>query len=310
VESLAGVTRLAAGSGFACALLDDGKVTCWGRNERSQLGDGSDGEPRSAPRPVMNLAGVSQLAAARDHACALAGEAVWCWGDNSEGQNGDSTNITSPVPKKVTLGATNVAGVGVAAGAAHACAIDFNHKVWCWGSNFFGQLGNGPEAPSSNVPVQVSGLSDVDQLVARGDFTCARRSTDSSVWCWGDSGLGQLGNEDRPENGGPSQVQRVASAIQITTGFHHACVREPANKLTCWGGNFAGQVGDGSYEDAHLPVDIAGLADVVEIAGGDQHTCAVRTGGTVTCWGDDRRGQLGDGVAARRIPAVAKFVCE
>jgi alpha-tubulin suppressor-like RCC1 family protein len=313
VESLSDVAAVALGSAFSCARLGgDGKVLCWGRNESAELGDGSFGDPRSAPRPVMGLTGVTQLSVAKTHACALAGQDIWCWGDNSFGQNGDGTDVTLPAPKKVVLGSPAVAAVGVAAGAAHTCAIDVNHKVWCWGANAFGQLGTGTKNDMINKPAQitVAGFGSVDQLVAHGDFTCARLSTDHSAWCWGSGGLGELGNEVHMDTSAPSKVLLLPSVDQLTAGFNHACAIKPSGSIACWGAAYLGQVGDGRYDQANVPVEVAGLTDILDIGGGDQHTCAVGRDGTVACWGDDRRGQLGDGNAAQRTPSFAKLSCK
>jgi alpha-tubulin suppressor-like RCC1 family protein len=80
----------------------------------------------------------------------------------------------------------------VAAGARHTCAILADATVSCWGANESGQLGNG-KVDSSNVPVQVLGLTNVDAIVAGGAHSCARR-TDGTVWCWGANTSGQLGD--------------------------------------------------------------------------------------------------------------------
>ena len=68
-----------------------------------------------------------------------------------------------------------------AVGGSHACAV-VNGGVSCWGANESGQLGDG-STTSSDMPVRVAGLTDVDGIVAGGAHTCAHRS-DGTVWCW------------------------------------------------------------------------------------------------------------------------------
>lgn len=138
--SLTGVKYVATGDPFACAILATGGVSCWGRNDQSELGTAPDSEDHTKPLALPGLAGVTQIAAAESHACALtaAGD-VLCWGDNTDGESGRGTQTTGesvgPVP-----GLTKV--LELAMGADHVCARR-DGDVYCWGANRSGQLGDG-----------------------------------------------------------------------------------------------------------------------------------------------------------------------
>ena len=92
---------IAAGGTTACAILDDGKVWCWGANDYGQLGrgapDGADGGvvAHVDPQPVTGVVGAKAIAVGDGHACALvgcgAGAQIACWGRNAEGQLGTGT---------------------------------------------------------------------------------------------------------------------------------------------------------------------------------------------------------------------------
>ena len=118
-----------------------------------QLGDGTTFF-RQVPVDVSGLAsGVSSIALGWDHSCAITtAGGLKCWGYNSNGQLGDGTNADKSSPVDV---AGLASGVAMASGGAvHTCAIASGGVAKCWGSNGYGQLGNG-SAIDSNVPVDV-----------------------------------------------------------------------------------------------------------------------------------------------------------
>ena len=185
VEGLAsGVTAIAAGAGWVCALTSAGGVKCWGWNYYGQLGNGTPSPISNTPVDVSGLAsGVSAISANSLHACALttAGH-VKCWGSS----NPDGS-IDSDVP-------VDVSGLGggvtaITAGGLHACAIISGGGVRCWGTNSEGELGNG-STTDSDSSVEVSGLTEGVTDLAQGstyDFlsthTCALTS-EGAVKCW------------------------------------------------------------------------------------------------------------------------------
>ena len=137
-----GVTSLALGYAHTCALSMDGTVTCWGRNEYGQVGDGTRVN-RLEPTKVKGLdRPVRMVVAGMDHTCALgvAGE-VWCWGANYASQLGDGTDEDRIEP--VLVKGLNSSVQAVAAGDHHTCALIANDEVMCWGKNTRGQLGDG-----------------------------------------------------------------------------------------------------------------------------------------------------------------------
>ncbi len=160
---LSGMTWVSAGDGFTCGLHSSGIVYCWGNNEFGMLGSGSL-VSSSWPRQVWITEPVRQVAVGQWFGCALINNtqhSVRCWGHNEYGQlsDGTTTDRTAPVDVVITeADGTKKLLTGVqeiSAGAFHACARLSDGSAACWGSNRFGQLGNGTRADSQTSPVAV-----------------------------------------------------------------------------------------------------------------------------------------------------------
>jgi alpha-tubulin suppressor-like RCC1 family protein len=158
------VTAIAAGGLHSLALLDDGTVLAWGRNQNGQLGDFTDID-RPAPVPVAALSDVVAIAAGAqgDHSVALlTDQSVRAWGAGADGQLGNGALADSPVPD--VLQANEV--LAIAAGAAHTLCVLVEGGVVACGLNTQGQLGDGTNTTQSS-PVAVDG-SGVAALAALG----------------------------------------------------------------------------------------------------------------------------------------------
>ncbi len=202
------VVQLAAGHAHTCALLETGKVRCWGQSNDGQLGYGNtntigDDETPSSVAEVDVGGVVVQLAAGYAHTCArLAAGTVRCWGAGQYGQLGYGNTQTigdDEVPSSAGDVDVGLPVVDIATGNEHSCAVLVSGKVRCWGRSKDGQLGYGntqtigdDEVPSSAGDVDVG--SGVVQLSAGGYHGCALLVS-GGVSCWGRSNYGQLGYE-------------------------------------------------------------------------------------------------------------------
>ncbi|MFN8487968.1 MAG: hypothetical protein U0350_10270 [Caldilineaceae bacterium] len=290
-----GVKAIMAGGHHACALLTGGGAKCWGYNGSGQLGTGTT-DTVLTPIDVSSFAsGISSLVLGEVHTCALTTSGgVKCAGDNANGQLGDGTTTNQSTPTNVS-GLTS--GVGaVSAGRAHTCAVTTAGNVKCWGSNDYGQLGDGTDGNKS-TPVDVSGLSSgVKTISAGGGYTCILTTT-GGVQCWGANDYGQLGDGTTNSRSTPGVVSGVSSGVTaITAGGNHACALTASGGVKCWGRGSSGELGDGTWTTRSTPADVSGLTSgVVAISAGEYHTCALTTSGGVKCWGDNLYGQIGTG---------------
>ncbi|HYO59406.1 fibrinogen-like YCDxxxxGGGW domain-containing protein [Archangium sp.] len=326
-----GFTSLLAGEGHTCALLDTGKVRCWGRNDSGQLGQGhtrslGDDEPLSTVGDVPLADSTTQLAVGGHHTCAmLEGGAVRCWGRNDSGQLG--YGHTLPLGDDESPSSSGYVPFGgraveLVAGAAHTCALLDTGAVRCWGHNAHGQLGyrhtraiGDDELPSSAGAVDVGGT--VRHLAAGAWHTCALLTT-GAVRCWGRNDSGQLGlGHTRPigDDETPASVGEVSvggSVVELATSStsQHTCARLASSAVRCWGRNAHGQLGLGhTYPIGDDEVASAGSPNTgdlpLQLATGAEHTCVLLSPGLLKCWGRNESGQLGQGnTAPRSTPHV------
>jgi alpha-tubulin suppressor-like RCC1 family protein len=259
ITPLMGVSQLAAGTAYTCALISDGSVQCWGETTYGQLGSvgaaaiGSAGLSR--PVVISGLDKAVAIAGGGGHICALLPNmTLECWGKNEDGQLGPTKSIAQGLPTPVTI--PNVVGVvAVSAGEAHTCALLADGSIQCWGYNDYGELGNGSFS-SSAIAVAVVGISDATAIAAGPYHTCALLA-DHSVACWGDNNHGALGNGTTKNSPVPVPVAGLTDAVAISARGDYTCALLTGGRVQCWGENPYGQLGNGSTVDSSVPVTVA-----------------------------------------------------
>ncbi|WP_099831848.1 MULTISPECIES: RCC1 domain-containing protein [Methylosinus] len=301
----AGQATLSMGGQHSCALPAAGGVSCWGRNDYGQLGDGTMVR-RSSPVSVSGLpSDIVAISMGDGHSCALTSAgAVECWGWNQVGQLGDGTYPNRSAPGVVTRLSSGV--VAIASGDVHSCALTSVGAVKCWGSNVAGQLGAGTPT-YHRTPIGVTGLRSGVVAIAGGNQHSCALATAGAVKCWGSNSHGQLGDGTTANRATPVAVPSLSSGVvAITAGWGHSCALTKAGAVVCWGDNSNGQIGDGTTTTRHTPVVVSGLTSgVVAIATGSNHNCALKGNGAVLCWGSNQDGVLGDRTMTNRTTPVA-----
>ena len=291
-----GTYIVACGTSHTCAMLAGFNVECWGANDTGQLGDGTRTQ-RLTPVPARGMdGGVSRVVAGNGFTCVrMTYEAVECWGDNSWGQVGDMTSITrlehEPVHELM-----DEMDFNVTAGSGHACAIKDPRTAYCWGENFYGQLGN--RTTSRKPPVGVEGLGGAVEAVSAGGWHTCAVTASGGVQCWGSNNDGQIGNNDDQRltpDGARYVFDLYTEAAAVGSGNYHACAVTDTGSVKCWGQNDSGQVGDGTTETRVAPVEIDPGGVAVSVTGGGSHSCAMLDEGSMTCWGENGSGQIGNG---------------
>lgn len=289
---------ISAGSHHSLAIDSDGSVWAWGLNGDGRLGDGTTTN-RGQPVPVcasgsgaacvpFQLGPSGQVAAGDRHSLAIDSDGrVWSWGSNSFRQLGIGVTPPrlNPVPVCATgSGASCVqlelgSNGRVAAGVQHSVARHTDGRVWAWGGNGSGQIGDGTTVQRAN-PVAVCAVgsgSGCTQLtlgergdVAAGDHHTLAVDDLGNVLAWGSNFSGQLGDGGAPSSQ-PTPVPVCASGTtdgtcipfhigptgSIGAGWFNSVAIDGSGAVWAWGSNGFGQTGDGTTDDRANPVPVA-----------------------------------------------------
>ncbi|HHX99196.1 TPA: hypothetical protein GX533_00730 [Candidatus Dojkabacteria bacterium] len=313
-----GYKEIDAGSGTTCSLDSNGQAYCWGYNEYGQLGNGESGEDADRNMPVIVKQGaipssvtLTSIKAGGMHTCGLGGNGkAYCWGRNKNGQLGCGDNADSNTPVAVKPGVipSTVKLTGISTGYIHSCGLGNDGRAYCWGSNYYGALGNGDNV-DSNTPVAVK-LGEIPSTVKlisinTGSYHTCGLGNNGQTYCWGQNTNGQLGNGNYETSNIPVAVKpgAIPSTVKLTsirTGGFHTCGLGNDGRAYCWGFNGEGALGNGGNKNSNMPVAVehdgvlSGIT-LTSIYAGVMHTCGLGDNGQAYCWGWNKNGQLGDG---------------
>lgn len=347
VIGLTGVTNIAGGNSHVLAFKSDGSVWAWAYGGYGELGGGDTPGNQLAPKEVVGLSrdnfsvtpgvtGVAGVGAGWNSSFVwkLDGT-VWVWGRNDNNQLGDGTTISRVIPIKLegfrlwTLSNAPVFQVAmsdfrntgmVVGGGDHTLALKDDGRVWSWGYNAYGQLGNGNTAVQY-TPGTVSTGGRIGPnligvvMVAAGSSHSLALCSDGTVWAWGYNGNGQLGDSTTTSRSVPVQVLGLSGVAMIAAGEQHSFALKADGTVWAWGYNGYGQLGDGTTANKLTPVQVNGVTAVKFITAGDHHGLMIKADGTV--WGIGRNNlygiqfqTLGEGTATmdRSLPVMASGV--
>ena len=283
------VADIAAGINHTCALLDDGKVKCWGNNSKGQAGGANQQAEGMVDLETNSKA--THIAARGNHTCALLDDGkVKCWGDNREGQTG-GTDKTATGVVTVNLD-TDKQVESIAMGRIHTCVLLEGGEVKCWGSNSVGQTGGTDKKATGVMTVNLGGTPRV--LAAGGFHNCALLD-EGTLKCWGSNIFGQTGGTDKRATGMATVDLKTDSTVTtISAGQFYTCVLLEDSTMKCWGYNVFGQTGGTDKTTTGMvTVNLETDSTVTAISASEHHTCVLLEDSTVKCWGTNVFGQTG-----------------
>ena len=246
---------------------------------------------------------------------------LWTWGFNDKGQLGNGTMQNCYTPVKIMDDVK-----AISAGFYNAAAIKTDGSLWVWGSyiDLILNVEINREYMYETIPhvTPVKIMDDVSAVSVGHDHTMAIK-TDGSLWAWGNTVFGQLGNGVMIEGIGYSSyceipVKVMDNVYAVSAGRDYTMAIKTDGSLWAWGLNDYGQLGDGtrttykydyhdngsvsvSYaENNNKDTPVKVMDDVTAVSAsydeaGCVHTMAIKTDGSLWAWGSNDSGQLGNG---------------
>ena len=281
VPPLDSVTKLGGRTYWTLAVKSDGTMWAWGLNGAGQMGNGTAGANVLTPVQVSSsqpggaVNNPLQVSCGYTYGVALlTNGTVWTWGTGGNGELGNGMSgptATNFTPGQVT-GLSNV--IAISSGWKHILALKSDRKVWSWGKNLNGELGDGT-AISRSSPVQVLNLSNI-VAVSGGDYNSIALRADGTVWKWGLNDVGELGigtndntaagvANDSVAHSVPVQVTQdkfgngFSNVVMVSNRDYHNIAVKADGSVWMWGANDQGQCGDGNTNDDWWPVPVVGL---------------------------------------------------
>jgi alpha-tubulin suppressor-like RCC1 family protein/Tol biopolymer transport system component len=294
--------QVSNGAYHSCAVDAENKLFCWGYNSSwaNRLGLGEDTSSKSVPTPINPNDDWVSVTAGVDQTCAIQlgaedSRRLYCWGDNYYGQLGVADNLDKTIPTLVQGGFTDWKAVSTQNN--HTCGIRDTGDMYCWGYNYYGQLGNGATGGYPhpyNTPGLVLGNHNWQQVSVGYYHTCGIDS-DSILRCWGFSNY--FTDMQGPDFTQPVSITPGQQWKHVDTSQNANCSIRMNGTLWCFGFNEDGQFGNGTIEDSKTPVqEITQAINWGTVSVGAAYACATKTDKSLFCWGSNHSGQLGTGV--------------
>jgi alpha-tubulin suppressor-like RCC1 family protein len=277
-----------------CGLKADGRIFCWGVNDKGQLGNNSTEDSKEPVQESTAATDWIRVTSGTLHTCGVKTDGrLFCWGDNQYGQLGTGSQVASKVPIQESTAAADWAKVS--SGGFSTCAIKRDGRLFCWGND----ENNGPPrifaASLDPIPENKSATDWAEVSVGLGN-SCAIK-TDGRLFCWGDNTGGIIDdNTVFTYYALPVQERTAASDWARVSADYFICAVKTDGRLFCWGiNNQYGQFGNNSTLASLVPVQEATAAsDWVQVVTAERdYTCALKRDGRLFCWGREAAGVIG-----------------
>jgi uncharacterized repeat protein (TIGR02543 family) len=190
------------------------------------------------------------------------------WGYNANGQLGDGNYTNSNTPVNITLQFNLDEGEifdDISLGYSHSSALTSEGRLFTWGSNNYGELGNGTTT-TSPLPIDITLQFDLNPqetivLVVLGGGYSSAITSENRLFTWGTNNAGQLGDGTMASVYTPADIEaqfdlregEYMSSISLSSSGAHSSALTTDGRLFMWGYNNVGQLGDGTTANAYTP---------------------------------------------------------
>ena len=314
------IVKVVAGGSHTAVLTSLGRVFTWGENTVGALGDGTTID-KNIPVDITDMFGLAEgefitnISLGYSHSAALSSQGrLFTWGNNLDGQLGDGTNIDRLLPTDITNNFNLEFGenfIWIALGGFHSFALTSDYRIFTWGANESGQLGDNTTI-SKNLPVEITDNFELDLsehvlYASLGFRHSAILTSDDRLIVWGDNTYGQLGDSTYENSLLPIDITDNFSLnpleyiIRFSLGYNHSAVITSEGRLFIWGSNEGGQLGDGTFVDKNTPILASSFFTleteeiITNFSLGRYHTIVYTSHERVFSFGDNTFGQLADG---------------
>jgi alpha-tubulin suppressor-like RCC1 family protein len=287
-----------AGASHSLGIKSDGTLWSWGSNTYGELG-------RSG---VINIPG--QIGTENDWRYISAGFGtsfaiksdgrLFAWGRGTNGRLGLGSDLSNrAVPNQI---GTDADWSLVDAGSSSSLAIKDTGTLWSWGLNGSGELGLN-DTTQRIIPTRVGTFSDWEMASMGINHALGIRSSDNSLWSWGDNLFRQLGHNDTTSRLIPTRVGTNTGWVHVSAGTQSSYAIN-SGQLWTWGANTNGRLGLNDTTTRGIPTRVGTDSDWKVVEGG-MHALAIKGAGYLWSWGTNTNGELGIGdTTPRYIPTI------
>ncbi|MEA9356073.1 hypothetical protein SHI21_07670 [Bacteriovorax sp. PP10] len=307
------IKTLKSAADTTCVIASDDKLYCWGYGRFGALANGSTANstiPIAVAGGALGAKTIKKLDMSGNTTCVIASDdKMYCWGYGVYGTlgNGASSNSSSTVAVDFTGVLSGKIITQVHMAGLFTCVLADDARVYCWGYDGDGALGNGSTS-DTNVPVAVntagvlSGKS-ITKIAGTNSLMCALTS-DNQVACWGYGYRGGLGNGSMAGNSSlPVSIDTSGdingkTITNLTSSKDNICALTSDGLAYCWGEGFFGNKISGNKVSVPTSPDMTGALSgktILELGPGAYASCALASDHQIYCWGDGGGGELGNG---------------
>ena len=319
-------TSVSTGSMHSLALSSEGRVFAWGLNNSGQLGNGTNLD-KTTPFDITSMFNFAtdeeaiQISSGQYHSIVLSSKGrVFTFGTNANGQLGNETFVSSNSPIDITAKFVLQADETiehVQSGLNYNAALSSKGRVFTWGENSYGQLGNG-NLLSANTPTDITGsfslaANETITKLITGAYSQFAYTSSARIFAWGQNYSNNLGDGTTSNRLSPYdvsttwQLQAGENVVTIASGFASTYVVTSLNRLLTWGLNDSGQLGNGTLSASTVPTDIMNKITwqegetVLKVFARGFSTFILTNQGRVFGFGNNSFYQLGDGTSNYKV---------